>query len=98
MAEVTLGLPVYKHVPKNLLVHATNHASEAFLNIRFTVRKLSGELHIVVPKATGTLLQGASHRAFESGWTNFPGWRVPFRVRAQVLPTTIASETTVVAV
>ena len=98
MADVTLGFPVYKHLPKNLLVHATNHASEAFLNIRFTVRKLSGELQIVVPKATGTLLPGAVSRAFESGWDNFPGWPVPFRVRAQLLPTTIASETTVVVV
>jgi hypothetical protein len=98
MAHVTLSLPVYKHVPKNLVVHVTNNASETFLNIRFTVKKLSGEMHIVVPKATGTLLPGAVHRAFESAWDNYPGWRLPFRVRAQVLPTTIASETTVVAV
>jgi hypothetical protein len=96
---VTLALPIYRQSPlNNLVVQVTNLGAETFINIRFTVKKLSGESNIVTPKASGPLLPGAVLRAFESDWTNYPSWTGSLRVRATLGASLQYSETTVIAV
>jgi hypothetical protein len=93
---VTLSKPIYRYSPShNVLVLVTNLGAQAYVTMRFTVYKLTGETNYVSPMASGTLLYHQVDRNYESDWTNFPGWMPPFRLRATVAPTTQYSETTI---